>query len=233
MCVFCLESECKADCVQKFDERLNSMYERLLSSFASTKQVIDVEVMKQSRMLCSRRNSLIHKLETQFKQDVQSVQRLIGLLEYAKSRNNSERNGLVAYIESQLNSLLYRQFAELESFEILDSSPTSSRTCSLCVCEKMDKAPAMACKQSENPASVPPGSCHLFPPILKDSNAWLPKPSKSIKLDNAEKKDLDEKLEALAIKQEIEKSVKDIECPRRVRFWKIYHISCLKDFKAF
>nr|CDS30990.1 expressed protein [Hymenolepis microstoma] len=281
MCVFCLERECKADCVQKFDERLNSIYERLLNSFASTKQVIDVEVMKQSRMMCARRNSLIHKLETQFKQDVQFVQRLIGLLEYAKSRNNSERNGLIAYIESQLNSIFGKNngnfsfncnsahladaihcfgqiernavemsslsqylFAdkplptwlhkhqnlignaqdieiqslssELESFEILDCTPTTSRTCSFCVCEKMDKAPMVACKQCENQAAVPSGSCNLFPSILKDMNAWLPKPSKSFKLENSEKKDLEEKLEYSGIKQENDKPSKDIESPIRV-----------------
>lgn len=201
-------------------------------------------------------------------------------MDYAKSRNNSERNGLIAYIESQMNSIFGKNngnfsfncnsayladaihcfgqiernvetgslsrylFAdkplptwlhkhqnlvgnaqdieiqslssELESFEILDCTPTTSRTCSFCVCEKTDKAPTVACKQCENPAAIPPGSCNLFPSILKDMNAWLPKPSKPFKLENSEKKDLEEKLETLAIKQENDKPAKDIECPIRV-----------------
>ncbi|KAM3178159.1 hypothetical protein ACTXT7_003139 [Hymenolepis weldensis] len=224
------------ECVQKFEKRLNSMYERLLSSFTSTKQVIDVEVMKQSHTIFEKRSFLIEKLEAQFKEDVQLVERLIGLLDYAKGRNDFERNGVIAYIESQLNnkfgknngyfafnydSSLLRDailcFGEIErneseSFEILDCTPTTSRTCSLCVCEKMDKAPMVAGKHStENLTIRPSEGCNLFPFIPKDANAWLSKTSKSCKLENTTEKDLEDKLEALAIKQENDKPARDIE----------------------
>lgn len=88
----------------------------------------------------------------------------------------------------------------------------------------------MAGKHStENLTTRPSECCNLFPNIPKDANAWLSKISKSCKLEKAAEKDLEDKLEVLAIKQENDKPAKDIESLISVRLWEIYHTRRIKD----
>ncbi|KAL5971088.1 hypothetical protein TSMEX_001179 [Taenia solium] len=106
MCGVCRDPNCSSSCVDALEKTLNLFSESLKESYASTRGDVVLEFGFRIRSLRSRGDDLIRELETKSRQNLLTVERLLGLLEFAKSCDQCDRNRILMHISEQLKTKL-------------------------------------------------------------------------------------------------------------------------------